>query len=482
MTSRSSAEQDRRSPPSRFEFITVAGSNVAGDDATRRRVRSHAMADYKRRTAQPRRKENETIELDVSPLLDGSLVPTTVPAPRETSREQPIALHTANPMTLLGADRSDPFGTFPINGTYRSRQLWDHMYDGSCIMFRIMRKIGFLDVVRETIALSQLLSTSSRHLGLLLGADSSDAYGYAIQATTSLQGRLADPASCTSDEVVAIVLTFACYANMFRDPELLNIHMNGLDQILASRGGIRSLDTAPLLRIMVYWVDVNGSFMQDTIPRYPQPFTILAARSKLNIIPFEQPSHAAGGHYAEKLTRAQLRSSISELHLIIQSELSMRDLWADVLFPGFHISPILHALLLQSRAAIDDSVEARLEESFRLAAIIYLTELRGLFGIDTVPGQLYVSKLRLSLQDVAPAVYAEPYAVWALTVGACATCLDQELRTWFTVQLAETLTILRVPSFLAFRNVITDFLWCPEALGHALNSLNGQVYPQEDQN
>jgi hypothetical protein len=40
---------------------------------------------------------------------------------------------------------------------------------------------------------------------------------------------------------------------MFRDPGLLNVHMNGLDRILDCRGGIRSLDPNPLLRTMVYW-------------------------------------------------------------------------------------------------------------------------------------------------------------------------------------------------------------------------------------
>jgi hypothetical protein len=75
-----------------------------------------------------------------------------------------------------------------------------------------MSKIGFLDIVRETIALSQMLSVSSRHLGLLMGSDSADSYGYSIQATNNLQERLADPAACTSDEVISVVLAFACYA------------------------------------------------------------------------------------------------------------------------------------------------------------------------------------------------------------------------------------------------------------------------------
>ncbi|KAJ0415224.1 hypothetical protein BJY00DRAFT_317985 [Aspergillus carlsbadensis] len=416
----------RQTSGSRFEFISVSGNNVAGDDTTRRRVRSHAMVDYKRRTTQPKEKQNNTIELDVTPLLDGSLQ-SSDPELLAGNPRQSLVLRGPSPASLLDTYRSDPFGAFPINGTHRSRQLWDHMYDGTCPMFQTMRKIGFLDVVRETIALSQLLSASSRHLGLLLSSDSPDSYGYSIQATNSLQERLADPAACTSDEVIAVVLAFACYANMFRDPDLLNIHMNGLDRILDCRGGIRSLDTAPLLRTMVYWVDVNGSYLQDIVPRYPQPFRILAIRSKLNIDVFDQLSRTANGEYAAGMTIFQIRDRILELHDIIRSELSTRNLWTDIIFPGFHISPILHALLSQPRATVYDDVDDRLRECFRLAAIIYLTELRGLFGVDTIPGQSYGSKLRLFLQGVDLPVYSEPanfYLVWALTVGASASYAD----------------------------------------------------------
>ncbi|KAL2796677.1 hypothetical protein BJX66DRAFT_335661 [Aspergillus keveii] len=411
------SRQKRQTHGMRFEFITVSGNNVAGDDTTRRRVRSHAMADYKRRTTQPKGSKNHTVELDVTPLLDGSLQSTN--SVLHTARtEQGLMLRGPSPTSLLDTYRSDPFGTFPINGTHRSRQLWDHMYDGTCPMFRTMSKIGFLDVIRETIALSQMLSASSRHLGLLLGNDSADSYGYSIQATNSLQARLADPAACTSDEVISVVLAFACYANMFRDPDLLNIHMSGLDRILDCRGGIRSLDPNPLLRTMVYWVDVNGSYLQDIVPRYPQPFAVLTARSKLNVRLLDQPNFSTDGDYTAGIPIFQFRDSIVELHDIIRSELSTRDLWTDIIFPGFHISPILHALLSQPRATVYVAMGDRLRECFRLAAVIYLSELRGLFGVDTIPGQLYGSKLQLLLQGVDLAVYAEPtsfYLVWVLT-------------------------------------------------------------------
>jgi hypothetical protein len=132
------------------------------------------------------------------------------------------------PATMLDANRSDPFESFKIVGGRRGHQLWDHgklgrsnsqlvlmqtVYDGTCTMFRVMIEIGFLDLVRETIALSQMLSASAWHLvhRLQCGETGEDAK-YSMITTQSLQQRLSNLATGTSNEVITTVLAFAAYA------------------------------------------------------------------------------------------------------------------------------------------------------------------------------------------------------------------------------------------------------------------------------
>ncbi|RAH71420.1 uncharacterized protein BO66DRAFT_470562 [Aspergillus aculeatinus CBS 121060] len=335
MTTNKPARSRDRPCASHFEFISVVGDNVAGDAATRRRVRSHAMVDYRRRTAKPRRKETIATEVDTNPLLQGS---ASLPLPfspplhekQQSCTDGSVALA---PLSMLDASRSDPFGTFPIDTDRRTRRLWDHMYDGTCSMFRTMLDIGFLDVVRETIALSQLLSASSKHLGHLYADDSSmDHYRYTVHATTLLQQRLGDPATFVSDEVVVAVLAFCCYANMTRDPKLLNVHMDGISRILDCRGGAQSLDSNPLLRTMLYWVDVNGAYIQDSVPRYQQPLAILAGRSKLTMASYRFNLLLEGGTNRHVFV-SYIRQSLAELHMIMLSELLKRDLCSDSTIP-----------------------------------------------------------------------------------------------------------------------------------------------------
>lgn len=97
----------------RFEFINASGPGLHGDAETRRRVRSHAQADYRRQVQHPQR--HRYIEIDISPLLDGSL-----------RSRAPVAVLTPGPASILNASRSDPFAAFDVPDNQRARLLWDH--------------------------------------------------------------------------------------------------------------------------------------------------------------------------------------------------------------------------------------------------------------------------------------------------------------------------------------------------------------------
>jgi hypothetical protein len=106
-----------------FQFITVSARNLRGDAETRRRVRSHAQAEYRRRNPPPPPRLM-TVELDVTPLLDGSLQSMNAPgAPAARSMHVSPA---AGPPTLREASRSDTLGRFNVERNNRSRLLWDH--------------------------------------------------------------------------------------------------------------------------------------------------------------------------------------------------------------------------------------------------------------------------------------------------------------------------------------------------------------------
>lgn len=88
------------------------------------------------------------------------------------------------------------------------------VYDGTCAKFRVLIAIGFIDLVRQSIALSQMLSASAWHLVHFLRSenDTGDDAKYSLISTRALQQRLADIVTGTTDEVITAVLAAAAYA------------------------------------------------------------------------------------------------------------------------------------------------------------------------------------------------------------------------------------------------------------------------------
>lgn len=117
-----------------------------------------------------------------------------------------------------------------------------------------------------------MLSASAWHLvnHLKCEHDSAEDAKYSMRTVQSLQAKLNNPATSTSDEVIVTVLAFAAYAvwnesaerlvlsdkspqNLIHDHDRFNVHMNGLLQILRQRGGNDCLDTASAVRTSLFW-------------------------------------------------------------------------------------------------------------------------------------------------------------------------------------------------------------------------------------
>lgn len=118
-----------------FEFITVSGTNIGGDTETRRRVRSRAQADYRRRNPPPPRNAL-TVDLDVGSWLqalsrDAALRPQHGgPVPlglrptlqvNETMQMNPTGIDP-----IGGRDGAGIFLLVPQDQRPRARQLWNH--------------------------------------------------------------------------------------------------------------------------------------------------------------------------------------------------------------------------------------------------------------------------------------------------------------------------------------------------------------------
>lgn len=89
------------------------------------------------------------------------------------------------------------------------------VYGGSCVIFKSMIEIGFLDILQGSASLTQMLSSSAWHMkngGTEDHESSIDYARYSLMATRALRRRLDDPAQRASLETIIAILTFAAFA------------------------------------------------------------------------------------------------------------------------------------------------------------------------------------------------------------------------------------------------------------------------------
>lgn len=142
------------------------------------------------------------------------------------------------------------------------------------------------------------------------------------------------------------------------------------------------------------------------------------------------------------------------------------ELWSDVLFPQFHLAPILHDLLSMPRASVMDGAYASSKELFRLAAILYICNLWALFGMDTVGDARYLAKLKLfwTQQDLSRIwCFTRPLFLWSVLVFCTYQGTSADMRQqWIRLLQEHAPDDWQGGQTLG---VIPRGLWCQSALG-----------------
>ncbi|KAL7917854.1 hypothetical protein ACQKWADRAFT_305755 [Trichoderma austrokoningii] len=451
--------QEQGSPGSRqqFEFISVSGTNIRGNAETRRRVRSRAQADYRRRNPPPPRNAL-TVDLDVGSWLQ-SLSSEAAPRPPHQEPEslgmQPVLQAgemmqiDTNEFDAIGAENSaNIFALVPADQRPRARQLWNHLY-GGCVVFKSMIEIGFLNLLQGSASLTQMLSSSAWHMkssGTEHDESSIDYARYSLMATRALRRRLDDPVQRASLETIIAILAFAAFANLTSNPQLINVHLDGLSHAISSVGGLEALRQLPVIQIMMYWIDVRGSYLQDRKPRYPQPYEILSAESKIRVAPMPTAEYLDSNTLlSQDPAVTHIFETIQQVNSLINSEAQAlgEAFWQTVLFPGFQLAPILYDLLSLPRVTHGMANKFSMRrECFRLAGILYVSEVRAKFGMDNTGATSFAQKLLSNLKspDMLGSWDSDNFfLIWSLTIGSVSLCVPEALRLEFMDLLSERL-------------------------------------------
>ena len=227
---------------------------------------------------------------------------------------------------------------------------------------------------------------------------------------------------------------------------------------------------------------------QDAFPRFPPPTDLLP----------QHPLTHQGWSFPSVIENIEINThtflptqsclieifqDISHLNTTIIVECESRPLWQDAMFPGMNVIPLIYRLLILPRT--DPSRERLasaqiIQEACRLAALLYLGEIRRCFGIAQIPSSLYVRKLYVLLVE-SQLLDWDPYNVvylWVLLIGGiCAGVLSDraEERTWFVHMVVEAMQRWKLHSFEEVVTVAAKFLWLTDVFKNIQKSFQREV-------
>lgn len=228
-------------------------------------------------------------------------------------------------------------------------------------------------------------------------------------------------------------------------------------------------------------IEVNGRSRQDAVPLYRPPYQLLATRCRLTLpaaglpeLSSDEVVEDVGGSVPVRYICQRLR----QLNEVIGEESSTRDFWLDPVFPVFQIHPVLYECLCFPRASIYDDVQLRRRECFRLAAILYICNLRAKFDPEPGQGMLYGTKLQAmlsSLETFSLWPRSNTVLLWTLTVASCSATLFDDLREQFVALLAFTTRALGIRTFGGFHARVHGLTWSDAAFGPELYALRDRL-------
>jgi hypothetical protein len=260
--------------------------------------------------------------------------------------------------------------------------------------------------------------------------------------------------------------------------------MQGLQLMLDHRGGLHTLDSSPVLRLMLYWyeiyvfsetrlkynrADVNGSYFQDITPRFPPPTHLLPTFGKQDQHLTSHKSNAPSAIEESSSFWQEIRNLQNLLHI----EMRHRDIWRDTTFHGLYILPILGRVLAMRTKVVDETGGTEtIGDVFRLATVLYVSAVRKRFGVDTLSGErLYASKLRSTLAS-QPLVckLPPPVLAWILSIAFTSNC-DTEQKRFFLEALKDLTVTLEIASIAGLKETIKTVVWDEDLLFHESQSL-----------
>jgi hypothetical protein len=181
-----------------------------------------------------------------------------------------------HPQSILHNNPMGPFSNFPINLDHPRQELINHFMTLSTRWLAQFHTESFYNPVRDAVipvgmahpaGIHLILGYSAFSMALFKGEkDPVEALQHKSKAFSLINEGLQDPTQRLSDGMLSAVVAAVWLEHRWGTPESLLTHLDGLNQMLQSRGGPRSIRANPFLDLTVSWHQIlTGSIQANRL-------------------------------------------------------------------------------------------------------------------------------------------------------------------------------------------------------------------------
>ncbi|KAH7379836.1 hypothetical protein BKA64DRAFT_749989 [Cadophora sp. MPI-SDFR-AT-0126] len=470
------------------DLVFVHLNEVTGptqDTDTRHTVRAHVMRDFQRKkhksvkSSKPNKRplrpnpESDTVEIEdqqAEAVSSG-----------ESSWEAEILPEEGMELGLLPDPQQigmlEPFNTLPISGSPRL-QLLMHHYNTVLVNTLIPvnpKNEWFNYAITDPALFHATMMHAAMHQRVVSGGlDQREQVQLKTNAIMMVNQRLGDPVLSKSDVTIGAVVCLVLLENQEGNLALSNIHMNGLQKMVALRGGIDNLGLAGVLRRKILWGDILNATISGSEPRFnmtptaAHPITDFNTFTPSDSIPFSrhvedqiqlpEPACTCSTQFSTILSSLRSISSQSHLEADITGTLSDNIYLAE-----------RHLLYLLKHARDFPSMHSRTCSSLGaacfIAAQMYLYHTLRDYPFEVPVFQMFLQRLNIQLWDQTTGEVnsmwegKEQMLLWVLSLGALANRGDGMMKARYVREIqriCHTLGVVRLESLVA---LLSGVVW-----------------------
>ncbi|PVH83944.1 hypothetical protein DL98DRAFT_652034 [Cadophora sp. DSE1049] len=470
------------------DLVFVHLNEVTGptqDTDTRHRVRAHVMRDFQRKKHKST-KSNKPSKRSLLPNRESNLVGIEDQHAEPSSSGEPSREGEALPEETMALVRLpdpqvvgmlEPFNTLPISGSPRL-QLLIHHYNTVLVNTLIPvnpKDKWFNYAITDPALFHATMMHAAMHQRVVSGGlDQREQVQLKTNAIMMVNQRLEDPVLSHSDVTIGAVVCLVLLENQEGNLALSNIHMNGLQKMVALRGGIDNLGLAGVLRRKILWGDILNATISGSEPRFNM--TPTAAHPITDFISFmasdgmhfpqspsdqnqlAEPACTCSTQFSSVLSSLRRISSQSHLEADITGTLSDSIYLAErhlfYLLKHARDFPTLHSPTCSS-----------LGSACFIAAQMYLYHTLRDYPFEVPVFQTFLQRLNTQLWDQLTGEVnlmwegKEQMLLWVLSLGALASSGDGMMRGRYVREIHGVCNVLGVVSLEGFVALLNGVVW-----------------------